>query len=113
MKLRNLLLAFIILTFAAALNARSQNQVTGTINGRIVSASGGAVRRASVTLMNLTTFETKVRTTNDFGYFCFSDLPIVDLYIVTVGSKRHNFSLPNQIVQFTATEHNLLFTADN
>lgn len=113
MKFRNLLPAFIFLLFAASLNAQAQFDVRGSINGRIVSSTGSGVRRASVTLMNLTTFETKVRTTNDFGYFRFDDLPISDLYVVTVGAKRYRFSLPNQIVQFTTTEHSLLFTADD
>lgn len=113
MKLRNCVLALIILSFAAALTARAQFEVRGTITGKIVSATGCGVRRANVTMMNLTTFETEVRTTNDFGYFRFQDLPMIDLYIITVGSKRHRFSLPNQIVQFTASEHDLLFTADN
>lgn len=112
MKFRNLLLTLIFLSLAV-FTARAQSNVTGTINGKIVSVSGKSVRRASVTLMNLTTLETIVRTTNDFGYFCFSDLPINDLYIVTVGSKRHIFSSPNQFVEFAATEQNLLFTADN
>ena len=112
MKLKNFVLAFIFLSFAAVINTPAQSNVTGSITGRIVSANGSGIRRASVTVMNLTTFETRTRTTNDFGYFKFNDLPIVDLYLVTVNSKRFSFTTPNQLVQFTALEHILLFTSD-
>jgi hypothetical protein len=112
MKLKNFLLALIFLSFAAAASAPAQSPVTGSLTGRIVSAAGRSIGRAPVTVMNLTTFETQTRTTNDFGYFRFTDLPIIDLYLVTVNSKRYSFTVPNQLVQFTALEHHLIFTAD-
>lgn len=110
MKLKKIILALMFLSFAVG--AQAQSDVTGSINGRIVSAYGGGIRRANVTVLNLTTFETQTRITNDFGYFRFTGLPITDLYLVSVGSKRHSFALSEQLVQFTDLEHNLTFTAD-
>ena len=113
MKLKNFVLAFIFLSFAAVISAQAQFDVTGSINGRVLSANGGGVRRASVTVLNLATLESQIRVTNDFGYFRFNDLPIIDLYLVTVNSKRHFFTSPNQLVQFTDLEHNMTFTSDD
>lgn len=113
MKLKNIVLAGVFLCFAAVLNAQAQFDITGSINGRVVSGGGGGIRRASVTVINLQTLETKTRLTNDFGYFKFDDLPILDLYLVTVSSKRNFFTFPNQLVRFTAIEHQLTFTADD
>ncbi|HEY8559251.1 MAG TPA: carboxypeptidase-like regulatory domain-containing protein [Pyrinomonadaceae bacterium] len=112
MKLKTFVLSFIFLASVAAGAARAQSSVTGSITGRIVTANGTGVRRASVTVMNLTTFETQTRIANDFGYFRFNDLPIINLYVVTVGSKRHSFNFASQLVQFTDLEHNLLFIAE-
>ena len=112
MKLRGFILAAIFLSFAAAVNVQAQFDITGTITGRVTAANGGSVRRAFVEVMNLTTLETKTRTTNDFGYFKFDNLPITNLYLVTVDSKRHSFTFSNQLVQFTALEQNILFVSD-
>ncbi len=114
MKLKNFVLAFIFLSFAAVISAQAQFEyITASINGRVVSVNGRGIRRATVNVINLTTLETQTRVTNDFGYFKFRDLPILDLYLVTVSSKQYFFTFSNQLVQFTATEHNMLFTSDD
>lgn len=113
MKLKNFVLAFIFLSFAAVINAQAQFDVTGSISGRVMSIGGRSIRRATVNVINLTTLETQTRVTNDFGYFKFNNLPILDLYLVTVSSKRYSFTFSNQLVQFMGTEHNTLFTSDN
>jgi len=113
MRSKNFLLAAVFLTVAAVLNTQAQFSVTGSVTGRVVNAGGGGVRRADVTILNLMTLESKTRTANDFGYFRFDALPIQDLYLVTVRSKRHVFTFSNQLVQFTGIEHQLLFTADD
>jgi len=113
MKLKNFVLAFIFLSVAAVVNASAQFDVTGSITGRVLSANGNGIRRANVTVINLTTLETEMRTTNDFGYFRFNNLPIIDLYLVTVSSKRHFFTFSNQLVQFTEIEHQMTFTSDD
>jgi hypothetical protein len=112
MKLGNFVLALVFLSFAAAANVQAQFDITGMINGRVVSTSGGGIRRANVTVLNLTTLETQTRLTNDFGYFRFNNLPILNLYLVTVSSKRYFFTFSNQLVQFTEIEHNMTFVSD-
>lgn len=114
MKLKNFVLAFIFLSFAAVMSVQAQfEHITGSINGRVMSIGGRSIRRASVSVLNLTTLETQTRVTNDFGYFKFNNLPILDLYLVTVASKSYFFTNSNQLVQFMGVEHNTLFTSDN
>lgn len=114
MKLKNFVLAFIFLSCAAVINAQAQFEyITGSINGRVVSIGGRGIRRATVKVINLTTLDAQTRVTNDFGYFKFNNLPILDLYLVTVSSKQYSFTFSNQLVQFMGTEHNTLFTSDN
>jgi hypothetical protein len=113
MKLKNFVLAFIFLSFAAAVNVQAQFDVTGSIGGRVVTVGGRGIRRATVNVINLSTLETQTRVANDFGYFKFNNLPILDLYLVTVSSKSYFFTNSNQLVQFTALEQNTIFTSDN
>lgn len=111
MKLKRFFLAFALLTFAAVLDGQAQFNMTGSITGRVVATNGRGVRRATVSVMNLQTLETQTRLTNDFGYFRINDLPIINLYLVTVESKSHSFLPSDQLVEFTELEHNLTFTA--
>jgi len=114
MKLKNFVLAFIFLSFAAVINTQAQfENITGSVSGRVMSIGGRSIRRATVSVINLTTLETQTRVTNDFGYFKFNNLPILDLYLVTVSSKSHFFTHSNQLVQFMGTEYNTLFTSDD
>ncbi len=113
MKLKNFVLAFIFLSFAAQINVQAQFNITGSINGRVMAPNGRGIRRANITILNLMTLEARTRTTNDFGYFQFNNLPISDLYFVTVDSKRHAFTSSNRLIQFTDLEYNVIFTSDD
>ncbi|MBS1793041.1 MAG: carboxypeptidase regulatory-like domain-containing protein [Acidobacteria bacterium] len=113
MKLKGFILAAVFLSLAAAVQVRAQFDITGAVNGRVVSANGGAIRRATVTITNLNTLESQTRVTNDFGYFRFANLPLLGLYLVTVESKRYTFTFSTHLVEFTSLEHNFTFTADD
>ncbi len=112
MKLRSFILAAVFLSFAVVVNVQAQFDISGTITGRVISANGSGIRRARVLVIDLMTLETQTRLTNDFGYFRFNNLPILNLYLVTVSSKSYHFSFPNQLVEFTAIEHNMTFISD-
>lgn len=111
MRFRNFLVATAFVILFTAASAHAQFDIFGTVNGQIQSAGGRGVGRAQVTITNLTTLESSIRVTNDFGYFHFEQLPFFDLYIVSVRSKRHQFLTSSQVVQFSATEHFALFVA--
>ena len=112
MKFKNFLLVLVFFSFAAVVNVQAQFDISGSINGKVVSTNGSGIRRATVTVLNLTTLDTQTHLTNDFGYFRFNNLPILNLYLVTVSSKRYFFSFSNQLVQFTELEHNMTFVSD-
>lgn len=96
-----------------ALSASAQFNLTGTIYGRVVTPTGGSVRRAVVEVVNLDTLETQTRIANDFGYFQFDNLSLLNLHMVTVRSKAHRFTFNIQLVQFVGIEHNMTFTSDD
>ena len=112
MRFRNFVLACVFLSFVAVGNLQAQFQVNGWITGRVVTPSGAGVRRATVYVLNLNNLENQTRTTNDFGYFRFNDLSIMDLYVVTVNGKRNFFRNSSQLVQFTAIEYEMTFISD-
>lgn len=109
MKLKNFVLALVFLSVAAVIDAQAQFDITGSINGRVVSANGRSVRRATVTIMNLNTLDSQTRMTNDFGYFRVDNLPIIDIYLVVVRSKGYSFLPDNRLVQFSGLEHTVNF----
>ena len=113
MKFRSFILAAVFLSFAVVVNVRAQLDISGTITGRVVTAHDKGIRRACVRVINLTTLETQTRLTNDFGYFRFNNLPILNIYFVAVNSKSYWFSFPSQVVEFAELERNLTFISDN
>lgn len=61
---------------------------SATVSGRVLFGKE-AVSRASVTIQNTRTNETKNVQTNSFGNFIFSELAVGDSYIVTVNAKKY------------------------
>jgi Carboxypeptidase regulatory-like domain len=112
MKFKNFILAVVFLSFAAAVNVQAQFNITGSLNGRVLSANGSGIKRTNVTVLNLNTLESHECLTNEFGYFRFNDLPILYLYLVTVRSKRYIFTDSYQLFEFTSLEHNMNFVSD-
>lgn len=59
--------------FACAHSAFAQN-ATAQLNGTVTDASGGSVSKANVTLRNTDTNVTSTTTTNDTGFYAFTNL---------------------------------------
>jgi hypothetical protein len=70
-----------------------------SVSGRVVTESGLPIRRATVSIFNASTLETKTVQTNSFGFFRFNDLPVGNFYIVTVNHGKRSF--PNNTHAFT------------
>lgn len=113
MKFSNFVASVFLIVMMFALSASAQFPITGTIYGRVVTPTGGSVRRAVVDVVNLDTLESQTRIANDFGYFKFDNLSVLNLHMVTVRSKGHDFTFNIQLVQFVGIEHNMTFTSDN
>lgn len=72
------------------------------VSGSVRTESGMPVRRATVTLYNANTQETRTVLTNVFGGFAFDDLPVGHFYIVTVSHGKRTFE--NNTRSFTLGE---------
>ncbi len=62
-----------------------------TIAGRALTLNGYGVPGARIEVMNLTTGEVMMATTNPFGYYAFKGVTSEVTYMVTISHKRHQF----------------------
>jgi hypothetical protein len=60
---------------------------TGELSGLVSDPSGAAIAKASITLINTATGETRVATTTSAGTYRFSDLPVVGSYTLEIAAK--------------------------
>jgi hypothetical protein len=61
------------------------------VRGRLISPYGRSLANASVSILNTSSGETLTTRSNQIGYFNFADLPVGNVYIVVVNSKRFSF----------------------
>jgi hypothetical protein len=72
------------------------------ITGRVLDANARPIGNALVMLTGGGLAQPIVVQTGPFGYYQFNDLPIGQLYVVTVRSGRHTFSDPTRAIDLTA-----------
>jgi hypothetical protein len=77
-----------------------------TISGKVLTASGLALRNAIVTLIDSQNVR-RTSTTGSFGLYSFDNVRTGETYIMSVASKRFRFA--PLITQFTASVSNLDF----
>lgn len=84
-----------------------------TVGGRIVDRRGRGVRGIRLTLFDATTGQTIHRTTNSFGYYSFTELDLLDFYVLTAFSNSRYTILDNER-SFTLHDNlaNMNFFAD-
>jgi hypothetical protein len=82
------------------------------IKGRVVNKFGRGISNASLSLLNGRTNETFYVRTNQFGYFLFEDLPIGDVYVLTVNHKQYQFAQNQQVLQPMDNLDQIVFTAE-
>jgi Carboxypeptidase regulatory-like domain len=80
------------------------------ISGRISTADGYGIPKVSVTMTNSSG---SLRTTlsSSFGYYSFDDVPVGDVYILSVSVKQFQFS-ENVRVIFVLQDTDVNFIAD-
>ena len=79
-----------------------------SIGGRVLTAGGGGLRNALVTLTDMNGGARSVLT-KKFGSFRFDDVAAGEIYILSVGSRRYTFQ--PQVVTATENVTNLEFIA--
>jgi hypothetical protein len=84
---------------------------TASVSGSVTSASGRGLPRSLVTIQNLNTEETRTVLTNAFGNYRFSDLPVGNLYSITIDNKKAGFLRQTQSLMLSGDESNINFTA--
>lgn len=82
------------------------------ISGRVLTAGGMPIARATVTLSGGQFTQPIVSTTGAFGYYRFPDLPVGQTYVVTVSAGKQTFSNPSQVLNFNANVTGADFVAD-
>ncbi|MGB7202253.1 MAG: carboxypeptidase regulatory-like domain-containing protein [Pyrinomonadaceae bacterium] len=81
-----------------------------SVSGRVLTAHGQGIRNARVTLTS-STGAPRTAITGSFGYYRFDDVEVGQTYIVSVRSKRFQFSNPTQVITLLDELTDLTFTA--
>lgn len=69
------------------------------ITGRVVEASGRGISNARVIITDTSTNESRVFSTNTFGYYRIPELTSGNAYIITVEHKRYTFQDNTRLIQ--------------
>jgi hypothetical protein len=83
----------------------------GSISGR-VTAGGRGITRTMVMLSGGNLNEPLYATTNSFGNYNFSDIPVGENYVVTVMSKKYSFANPSIVISLNENISDADFIAE-
>ncbi|HJS51446.1 MAG TPA: carboxypeptidase regulatory-like domain-containing protein, partial [Pyrinomonadaceae bacterium] len=83
-----------------------------SITGRVVSASGRGIANVVVTVTDMNGNRVGSATTNPFGFYAVSDLPVGNSYVVTLISRRFIFEPSSQVVTLDNDLDGLNFSAN-
>lgn len=81
------------------------------IEGRVITADGNGISRATVTLVD-SSGNTQIFITNGFGYFAFEGLPTGETYVVSVSNKRYQFNPSTRAVSLNEDLADFEFRAE-
>ena len=75
-----------------------------------MTASGEGIRNATVMLIGGNLTQPVYVQTGTFGFYRFSDLPVGQIYVVTVISKRYTFANTSRVINLNdnLTEENFV-----
>lgn len=83
---------------------------SATISGQIRLENGQGVSKARVLLLNTNTGEFQYATTNVFGYYRFTNVPVGESYVMQVTHKRFQFN--TQTFTLSGDNENVNFIAE-
>lgn len=83
-----------------------------SLNGRVIAASGMGISKAQLVLINGATGESKITTTNLFGYYSFQDLDTNELYILNVSHRSFTFGEKQRVITPADNMTDLNFIAE-
>lgn len=73
------------------LNVVAPTAAAVSVSGRIISPEGRGISRAQVVVTN-SNGESRMVTSNSFGYYRINDLPVGETYVFSVSSKQYTFA---------------------
>jgi Carboxypeptidase regulatory-like domain len=81
---------------------------SANVRGRVMNDFGRPISRASITILNTQSGETKSARSNQFGYFNFNELNVGDFYVLQTERKgyqfeQNSFQLLENLDSFTIT----------
>ena len=82
-----------------------------SVSGRVTTANGFGIANVRVSMTNQTG-ETQTAVSNSFGNFRFLEVRAGEIYVLTVHSRRYQFSVPSQVLSVTDNVNDLVFIAD-
>lgn len=80
-----------------------------SIGGRVMTADGQGIGKATVTFNDNGTVRTAI--TNAFGYYRFDNVTVGATYILSAQNKRYQFSQPQQVLFIEDTKDDINFIA--
>jgi hypothetical protein len=80
------------------------------ISGRVLDAYGKGIGRATVTLLDVSTNQTRTVQTSGNGSYAFEDVPSGSFYLINVNARRYTFTNATQGFMLTDAMSNLNFT---
>lgn len=83
-----------------------------TAGGRVLTATGQGISRASVSIRNVQNGDARTVTTNQFGYFTIDNLEAGGLYLATVEHKKYVFTNNVQAINLFQDREDIIFYAD-
>lgn len=75
--------------------AITPSAANASVSGRVTDSAGRGLRGTRVEILNASTNEVRATTTNTFGYYSFSNLPVGDFYVLSVPSSRRGWARTN------------------
>jgi len=82
------------------------------ISGRVTTAEGQGIRNAKIVVTGNSLSQPIVVTTGSMGYYAIEGLESGQSYVLTINSKRYNFSNPVQVISLVDNVGDANFVAD-
>lgn len=83
-----------------------------SITGRVMTSEGIGIRNARVVVTGNSLTQPITVVTGSFGYYSIDGLQAGETYVITVNSKRFNFTVPSRVITLVDNLENVDFTAE-
>ncbi|MBL8183048.1 MAG: hypothetical protein JNL64_15725 [Blastocatellia bacterium] len=88
------------------------SSANASIGGRVVTASGQGIRNAAIVVTGNSLPQPIIAKTGSFGYYTIAGLNVGETYVVTVVSKRFDFSQPSRLISLSDNVTDIDFIAE-